>query len=91
MPFLGAGVCFLFVNNGISEIKIAQWVFLSVLLLFSILSFKFQFSLIPLLGLLSCFYMMTELELSNWIGFGVWLLIGLIVYFTYSRKRSLLS
>ena len=91
MPFLSVGVCFLFVNNGISEIKIAQWVFLSVLFLFSILSFKFQFSLIPLLGLLSCFYMMTELELSNWIGFGVWLLIGLIVYFTYSRKRSLLS
>jgi APA family basic amino acid/polyamine antiporter len=31
------------------------------------------------------------LELANWIGFGVWLVIGLVVYFGYSRKRSLLG
>jgi len=26
----------------------------------------------------------------NWIRFFVWLLIGLVIYFTYSRKRSTL-
>jgi hypothetical protein len=35
--------------------------------------------------------MMSELGISNWIGFGLWLVLGLIVYFTYSRKNSKLN
>lgn len=76
---------------GLSAVTFSQWIFIAVTILFSVLAFKYKFSTIPLLGLLSCFYMMTELELANWIGFGVWLVIGLVVYFGYSRKRSLLG
>jgi hypothetical protein len=35
--------------------------------------------------------MMSELNVSNWIGFGVWLIVGLLVYFGYSRKHSKLN
>jgi hypothetical protein len=35
--------------------------------------------------------MMSELSLSNWIGFGVWLLVGLFIYLGYSRKNSKLN
>lgn len=55
---------------------------------FTIQSFRKKLSLIPILGLLSCFYLMTELKPSNWIGFGIWLLIGLGVYFLYGIKNS---
>ncbi len=90
MPFVLIVIFYLIYFYGISEVLFSQWIFIFVCSLFTILSFKYNFSTIPLLGLLSCFYMMTELELSNWIGFGVWLVIGLLVYFGYSRKRSLL-
>ena len=67
------------------------WVFSVSLFVFLILSFLYRLSAIPLLGLLSCFYMMTELRLSNWIGFGIWMLVGLVIYFIYGIKNSRLK
>ncbi|MGZ5303768.1 MAG: amino acid permease C-terminal domain-containing protein, partial [Bacteroidia bacterium] len=45
-------------------------------------------SLIPVLGLLSCFYLMTELGYLNWVRFIAWLLIGLVIYFLFSYSNS---
>jgi len=54
--------------------------------------FKTPFSpIIPMLGMGFCLYLMFSLPLITWIRFGVWLAIGLIVYFTYSRHHSLLA
>ncbi|KAG4080476.1 hypothetical protein HA402_013934 [Bradysia odoriphaga] len=50
-----------------------------------------KLSLIPVLGMLSCFYLMTEIALKNWIVFGVWLGIGLSIYFLYSYQNSKLA
>ncbi len=50
-----------------------------------------KLSLIPILGLLLCTYLMTELGITNWIRFGIWLLVGLVVYFWYGRKHSNLN
>ena len=47
--------------------------------------------LIPLLGLICCLYMMSELGVSNWIGFSIWLAIGLVIYFLYGYKNSKLN
>jgi APA family basic amino acid/polyamine antiporter len=44
--------------------------------------------LVPILGILFNGYMMVELGAANWIRLIVWLLIGLVVYFFYSRKHS---
>jgi APA family basic amino acid/polyamine antiporter len=46
--------------------------------------------IIPLLGVASCIFLMTGLPGITWIRFVVWLIIGLIVYFTYSINHSLL-
>jgi len=43
---------------------------------------------VPILGILFNGYMMVELGRANWIRLIVWLLIGLVVYFLYSRKHS---
>lgn len=71
--------------------KIPMWIFIFISLGLAFWAFKENLSLIPLLGLTSCLYMMAELGLSNWIGFGIWLIAGLLIYFGYSRKNSKLN
>lgn len=71
--------------------KIPMWIFLIVLVGLVIWSFKSNLSLIPLLGLICCLYMMAELSVWNWIYFGIWLLIGLVIYFSFSHKNSKLN
>jgi len=50
---------------------------------------------VPLLGIGMCVYLMLGLPTITWIRFGVWLLVGLVLYFTYgfwkSRLRTTLS
>jgi APA family basic amino acid/polyamine antiporter len=43
---------------------------------------------VPIMGILFNGYMMCKLGLINWVRLVVWLLIGLIIYFTYSRYHS---
>jgi amino acid transporter len=52
---------------------------------------RHKLSLIPTLGLLCCFYMLSQLGWKNWVYFGVWLVIGLIIYFAYGRTHSKLA
>jgi basic amino acid/polyamine antiporter, APA family len=68
--------------------KIPMWIFLIFVLGITALCITKKLSLIPVLGLLSCLYMMAELGISNWIGFAIWLAIGLVIYFTYSIRNS---
>ncbi|MBP4142120.1 amino acid permease [Flavobacterium sp. P4023] len=76
---------------GLFKHKIPMWIFLIVLVGLLVWSFKSNLSLIPLLGLICCLYMMAELSVWNWIYFGIWLLLGLIIYFSFSRKNSKLN
>jgi APA family basic amino acid/polyamine antiporter len=43
---------------------------------------------IPVLSILFCFLLMMGLPIITWTRFVVWLVIGLVVYVLYSRKRS---
>lgn len=58
---------------------------------FSVLSFTRKLSMIPVLGLLSCFYLMTEIGFRNWVVFSIWLIMGLVIYFGYSYRNSKLN
>ncbi len=71
--------------------KIPMWIFLFICLIISYYCVTKNLSLIPVLGLISCLYMMCELGISNWIGFGIWLVVGLVVYFAYGFKHSKLG
>jgi amino acid transporter len=66
-------------------------IFWIVAITVSVLSFIKDFSLIPVLGLLSCFYLMAQESHTNWYRFLIWLGIGLVVYFLYSRHNSKLK
>jgi len=41
--------------------------------------------------LLTNLYLMAHLGVTNWMRFGIWLLIGLSIYFLYGRRKSKLS
>ncbi len=60
-------------------------------LLLAILAFLRNWSLIPLLGLTSCMYLLTGMTASNWIWFISWLGIGLVIYLLYGAKKSKLA
>ena len=45
---------------------------------------------LPILSVLCCLVLMASLTLENWVRFFLWLAIGLVIYFAYSRHRSTL-
>lgn len=57
------------------------------LLLLSYLSYSNSYSYIPSLGIIINLYLMSEMGYTNWLRFGIWLVIGLVVYFAYSRQN----
>lgn len=74
-----------------SHEKFPFFLFILLSATLTVLAFVKNLSLIPVLGLLSCFYLMTELGYTNWLRFLIWLVIGLVVYFTYGYKHSKLG
>jgi len=63
-------------------------VFWGTWLVLSVLSFRHNYSLLPVTGILVNLYLMSELGTSNWLIFIVWLLIGLGIYFMYGYRHS---
>ena len=65
--------------------------FYIVAVIVAIYSYLKNFSLIPVLGMLSCFYLMAQEHHSNWLRFLIWLGAGLIIYFLYGYRNSKLA
>jgi APA family basic amino acid/polyamine antiporter len=42
----------------------------------------------PILSILFCLVLMMSLPLETWIRFFVWLVIGLVIYFSFGKKRA---
>jgi APA family basic amino acid/polyamine antiporter len=59
--------------------------------IFSFLSFRYSLSLLPILGVLTNLYLMTELGVWNWGAFLTWLAIGLVIYLAYGYRKSKLA
>ncbi|MDT7729045.1 MAG: basic amino acid/polyamine antiporter, family [Actinomycetota bacterium] len=47
--------------------------------------------LIPILAIISCVWLMLNLTVLTWLRFVVWMILGVVIYFTYSRRNSLLG
>jgi APA family basic amino acid/polyamine antiporter len=71
--------------------KIPTLSFLVLIVVMVVLCNWKKLTLIPVLGLLSCAYLMTELGWTNWLRFGVWLLVGVRIYRLYSFRNSNLN
>lgn len=66
-------------------------VFLALSIGMATMSFLRSFSLIPVLGLLSCAYLMIEIPAKSWLVFFGWMAVGLSIYFLYSFRNSRLA
>ncbi|MBD1366860.1 amino acid permease [Mucilaginibacter sp. ZT4R22] len=98
VPFIFIGMIYLFwkpfmdilAGENIHE-KFPFFLFIILSAALTIAAVVRNLSLIPVLGLLSCFYLMTELTYQSWIRFLAWLLIGLVIYVLYGYKHSLIG
>jgi amino acid transporter len=71
------------------KIPMLGYIIIAVVLVY--LAIKKKLSIIPILGLLTNLYLITELGITNWMRFLIWLVIGLALYFTYGNKHSKLK
>jgi APA family basic amino acid/polyamine antiporter len=66
-------------------------VYILVAAMMAVLSFIKKYSLIPVLGVLSCSYLLIEIPAISWIWFFGWMAIGLVIYFMYGYRKSKLA
>ncbi len=79
------------INSETAATNVPMIIFFIVCVLMAVFSFLKNFSLIPVLGVVSCCYLLTGMALSNWIWFSVWLVIGVVIYFLYGFRKSKLA
>ena len=74
----------------ISAQEILFILFLLIGISLAVITFLKRLTLIPVLGILSCLYLMVEIPANSWFVFLSWMVLGLIMYFLYSRKHSVI-
>lgn len=76
-------------NEGYQEILFIVFVIITMIL--SVLTFLRNYSFIPIMGVLTCLYLMIEIPALSWAWFFAWMTLGLMIYFFYGRKNSVLN
>ncbi len=74
-----------------SHQEILFLVFLLVAFGIAIMTFIRKLSLIPILGMLFCLYLMIEIPARSWLVFFGWMALGLTIYFSYGYRKSKLA
>jgi basic amino acid/polyamine antiporter, APA family len=78
----------------ISEVPHQEILFLIFIIMatgITVITFVKKLSVIPILGMLFCLYLMIEIPAASWLMFFGWMTLGLTIYFSYGYKRSKLS
>jgi len=73
-------------NEGFQEILFLVYVVFANLI--AVLTLIRKYSLIPVLGILSCSYLLIEIPSKSWLYFFGWMGIGLAIYFMYGYRNS---
>lgn len=73
-------------NEGYQELLFITYFVAAVLI--AIFSIVKNWSLIPVLGMLSCMYLMIEIPAISWSWFFAWMGLGLFLYFSYGFRNS---
>lgn len=68
--------------------SIPMLVFIVVAVLISVFAVIKKWSLIPVAAVIINMYLMSNLGITNWLRFLIWLVIGLVIYFSYGRYKS---
>ena len=71
--------------------QLPMLIFVVTCLVMAVLGFQYRLSLIPMLGMIFCLYMMAQIPGHSWLAFFIWLLAGLVIYFGYGYRNSKLA
>lgn len=77
-----------------TTITLVEYLFLAYVLIgvvLSVMTFLRKYSLIPIMGVLSCMYLMIEIPGISWVWFLCWMGGGLLIYFLYGYRNSRLA
>jgi APA family basic amino acid/polyamine antiporter len=66
-------------------------IFIVLASILTILTIIKKYSLIPILGVLFCTYLMIEIPADSWGYFFLWMALGLAIYFAYGYRKSKLA
>lgn len=66
-------------------------VFILIAVTLAVYSFLRKLSFIPVMGVLSCLYLMIEIPSISWTWFFIWMILGLLIYFLYGFRKSKLN
>lgn len=76
-------------HEGLQEILFL--IFLALFTVLTVLTFLRKYSIIPILGVLFCSYLLIEIPALSWEYFFGWMAFGLVIYFGYGYWRSKLG
>jgi len=76
-------------NEGYQEVLFLLFVIISLII--TVLTIIRNYSLIPIMGVLFCLYLMVEIPANSWLVFFGWMALGLMVYFLYGFRNSKLA
>jgi basic amino acid/polyamine antiporter, APA family len=71
--------------------EVLYLIFLVSATIITILTFIRNYSVIPVLGVLFCLYLMIEIPAKSWMVFFIWMAVGLSIYMLYGRRKSKLA
>lgn len=95
VPVLFAVFCYFYrdriTTGGFEHEHILFLIFLALSLFITVITLVKKYSLIPVLGMLCCLYLMIEIPVRSWIVFFEWMALGLVIYFTYGYWKSKLA
>lgn len=100
IPLLFIGFVYIFKERAMAaftefNIDNTEEVLFIVFLIFaaatSVATFVRNYSTIPIMGVLTCSYLMVEIPLVSWKWFLVWMFLGLAIYFLYGYRNSRLA
>ena len=80
-----------FSDFAVFKTMVHYYVFLGLAIWITVRAVIRQWSLIPVMGVLTNMYLISELGTTNWLRFVIWLIIGLGLYFTYGSRHSKLQ
>jgi len=77
--------------NSESYQEILFLLFIIAAFVITLLTFIRNYSVIPVLGVLCCLYLMIEIPAKSWLVFFGWMALGLSIYLLYGRRKSKLA
>jgi amino acid transporter len=75
--------------TSLEEVLFLLFILLGAVL--SVMTFIRKYSLIPVMGVLFCSYLLVAIPAQSWLWFLAWMGIGLVIYFLYGYRKSKLS